>query len=127
MINGNLKKFFFLLFLFSTSLKSEPISGYAVTLQVLDKVTSQIENIEVYIGEYVKFGSLTIKIYLCKKRPPEEVPEDFVLLKIEDDSNPINSKIVYQGWMISSSPSVTPFEHPTYDVWVKDCKINNLM
>ena len=34
-----------------------------------------------------------------------------------------NFERVFQGWMISSSPTVTPFEHPTYDVWVKDCKI----
>ena len=33
-------------------------------------------------------------------------------------------EIIYQGWMISSSPTLTPFEHPTYDVWVKDCKID---
>ena len=30
---------------------------------------------------------------------------------------------IFQGWMLSSSPTITPFEHPTYDVWVKDCKI----
>ena len=32
-------------------------------------------------------------------------------------------EIVFQGWMISSSPVATPFEHPIYDVWVKECKM----
>ena len=67
---------------------------------------------------------MQIEIFLCKKRPPEEVPEDFVLLRVYDKISPENSEIIFQGWMISSSPAVTPFEHPIYDVWVKDCKID---
>ena len=31
---------------------------------------------------------------------------------------------IFQGWMISSSPAATPFEHPIYDVWLKECKID---
>ena len=34
-----------------------------------------------------------------------------------------NKKQIFQGWMISSSPSTVPFEHPIYDVWLKDCII----
>ena len=49
----------------------------------------------------------------------KEVPEDFVLLRIYDEVSPENLEIVFQGWMISSSPTVAPFEHPIYDVWVK--------
>ena len=60
---------------------------------------------------------------MCKKRPPEEIPEDFVLMKIEDEVKKNEYQIVFQGWMLSSSPTIAPFEHPTYDVWVKDCKI----
>ena len=32
-------------------------------------------------------------------------------------------EFIYQGWMISSSPSTTPLEHPIYDVWLQDCLI----
>ena len=61
---------------------------------------------------------------IVKKDPPEEVPEDFVLMRIMDEVRPNNFKRVFQGWMLSSSPTIAPFEHPTYDVWVKDCKID---
>ena len=114
---------FFILILFK-NVYAEPIDGNLVSLHVLDKVTSRVEIIEIKVGEMVEFGSLQIEIFLCKKRPPEEVPEDFVLLRIYDEIRPEIIETVFQGWMISSSPTVAPFEHPTYDVWVKDCKID---
>ena len=127
MRNGNLKKIYFiilLVFILFNKAQAIPIDGKVVSLHVLDKVTSRVETIEIQVGEIIQFDSLQIEIFLCKKRPPEEIPEDFVLLRIYDEVSPENLEIVFQGWMISSSPSVSPFEHPIYDVWVKDCKID---
>ena len=120
------KKYFVILLILAlfNSVYAAPIDGNSVYLHVLDKVTSRVEIIEIPVGEIYEFGSLQIEIFLCKKRPPEEIPEDFVLLRVYDKISPENSEIIFQGWMISSSPAVTPFEHPIYDVWVKDCKIN---
>ena len=114
----------FILFIISFSLQAKPISGHSVVLQVLEKVTARISTIEILVGETAKYGSLEIEIFDCKKRPPEEIPEDFVLLKIMEEISPNNFKKAFQGWMLSSSPAVAPFENPTYDVWVKDCNID---
>ena len=120
------KLFFYLIILtiFFNKLYAEPISGNIVVLQILDKITARISTVEILVGKNIKFGSLEIKIYHCKKRPPEEIPEDFVLIQITDEISPNNYHLAFQGWMLSSSPTVNPFEHPTYDVWVKDCKID---
>tara|TARA_B100000029_G_C17339757_1_gene874842 strand:+ start:475 stop:867 length:393 start_codon:yes stop_codon:yes gene_type:complete len=107
----------------STS-KAKTIDGHSVDLQVLDKVTSRIDNIKIQVGKNYRFGSLKIEIYMCKKNPPEEIPEDFVLMQIYDEINLENIELVFQGWMISSEPSLAPFEHPNYDVWVKNCIID---
>ena len=119
-------KYFIILIIFILFNKTyaAPVNGNLVSLHVLDKVTSRVEIIEIPVGQIVEFASLRIEILLCKRRPPEEVPEDFVLLRIYEEINPENLETVFQGWMISSSPTVAPFEHPTYDVWVKDCKID---
>ena len=121
-----LRRFIFLFSILITGsyLLAEPISGSSVVLQVLDKVTARISTIEILIGENQQFGSLDIQIYACKKRPPEEIPEDFVLMRIMDQVNKKKLERVFQGWMLSSSPTVSPLEHPTYDIWVKDCKID---
>ena len=123
---ATLKKIYFIILLiliFFNNAHAVPINGNMVSLHVLDKVTSRVEIIEVQVGKIVEFGSLQIEIFLCKKRPPEEVPEDFVLMRIIDEVSSNNFKRVFQGWMLSSSPTIAPFEHPTYDVWVKDCRI----
>ena len=127
MRHGNLRLLVLIIFLFFYSFNSygDPIEGYSVKLQVLDKITSQINTIKINVNDTHEYGTLKIEIYACYKRPPEEIPEDFVLLKIFDTLNENNLEKVYQGWMISSSPAATPFEHPIYDVWVMECKIDN--
>ena len=126
MRHGNHRLLFSIIFSFfySFALYGDPIEGHSVKLQILDKITAQIETIEINVNDTYEYGSLRIEIYACYKRPPEEIPEDFVLLKIFDILKKNYSDKVFQGWMISSSPSATPFEHPIYDVWVKECKIN---
>ena len=115
----------FLILLFSfNNIRSESVEGNSVTLQLLDKVTAKISSVEIKIGEKYLYGSLEIEIFFCMKRPPEEIPEDFVLLKVIDKLEKDKIEIAFQGWMLSSSPTISPFEHPTYDVWVKDCKID---
>ena len=115
----------FLIFLITDSyLFAKPVTGHSVVLQILEKVSARISTIEISVGEKILYGSLEIEIFDCKKRPPEEVPEDFVLMRIIDEVNTDYYERVFQGWMLSSSPTVAPFEHPTYDVWVKDCKID---
>jgi len=125
MKNGILKFFFYLIILiYSFSSFADLIEGYAVNLQILDKITTQINNIEIDVNKTHEFGTLKIIVYHCYKRPPEEIPEDFVLLRIFDTLKENEFKKIFQGWMISSSPSATPFEHPIYDLWIKECKIN---
>ena len=118
-------RFIFLLILLTScnNLFAKPITGNSVVLQVLDKITARISTIEIEVGAKAKYGSIEIEIFHCKKRPPEEVPEDFVLMRIIDEVSSNNFARVFQGWMLSSSPTIAPFEHPTYDVWIKDCKI----
>ena len=120
-----LKRFVVLFFFLipNSYLIAKPIDGHSVVLQVLDKVTARITTMEILVGDKGTYGSIEIEIFNCKKRPPEEIPEDFVLMRIIDQISPNNFERAFQGWMLSSSPNVAPFEHPTYDVWVKDCKI----
>ncbi len=124
MRDGILKLLIIIFLFLSPNIFAEPIEGYAVNLQILDKITSQIKTIEINVNDTYNFGTLKIEIYACYKRPPEEIPEDFILLKIFDTLQDNNLEKAYQGWMISSSPATTPFEHPIYDVWMKECKIN---
>jgi len=125
MKNGSHKFSLIIFFLFlSFNTLGETIEGYAANLKILNKITSQIKSIEIHVNDTYNFETLKIELYACYKRPPEEIPEDFILLKIFDTLQDSKIDKIYQGWMISSSPATTPFEHPIYDIWVKECKIN---
>ena len=116
---------FFIFLLFNKiSVLADPIEGNLVTIQILDKITSRLEQQNIEVGKKIRFNSLKIEVFLCMKRPPEEIPEDFVLISVLDEIKDNEFEQVFKGWMISSSPSVTPFEHPIYDLWIKDCRID---
>ena len=124
MKHGSHKLFLYLiLFFYSFDSFADLIEGQRVNLQILDKITAQIENIEIDVNNTHKYGTLKIEIYACYTRSPEEIPEDLVLIRIFDILKKDTHDKIFQGWMISSSPSATPFEHPIYDVWIKECKI----
>tara|TARA_B100001123_G_C14947071_1_gene882167 strand:- start:37 stop:426 length:390 start_codon:yes stop_codon:yes gene_type:complete len=119
---GALKIFLCLLF-FSTSLIGEPISGNFATLKLLDKTTNKVSKKIIDVNTAIDWDTLNIKVYGCYSTPPEEVPEDYVLIEVIDMLT-VNKEYVYRGWMISSSPDITPLEHPIYDLWLVDCKID---
>ena len=123
-INNFLLSIFIFIFLLPNQIIAETISGNSVVLGGLDKITAKFTDFEINIGESKKFGTLSIKIFQCRKRPPEEITEDFVLLTVNDMINPDNPLLIFSGWMFSSSPSLSALEHPTYDIWIKECKIN---
>jgi hypothetical protein len=106
-------------------LSSEP--GNVVVLRGLDKVTARTRDFEINIGESTEFGALTITAQYCRKRPPEETPETYAFLQVNDrrtDGFGVDTEgeMVFSGWMFASRPAQNPLEHPVYDVWVLDCR-----
>ena len=120
---GALKSLFFFLFIsFSPPLFSQYIENKKAEIKILDKITTKVETFEIDVNDSLNFNSLFIEIFACYKNPPEDIPENFVLLKIYDKIINSEDQAIYQGWMISSSPSTTPLEHPIYDLWLVECK-----
>ncbi|MFO1187542.1 MAG: DUF2155 domain-containing protein [Alphaproteobacteria bacterium] len=95
----------------------------AAVLRGLDKVTGRVSIVQAPINQPVKFGRLEIAAKYCYKRPPEEQPEVNAFLEITD-TRAKDTKLarVFTGWMFASSPGLYGLEHPTYDVWLIDCK-----
>jgi hypothetical protein len=91
-------------------------------LQGLDKITARISKLEAPVGKSVRFGTLTINVRACRKRPPEEPPESAAFLQI-DERRPGDAQTqrIFSGWMFASSPALAALEHPVYDVGVLDC------
>jgi hypothetical protein len=92
-------------------------------LSGLDKITARVTELEIPVGRSVRFGTLSIKLDACSKRPPEETPETTAFVEI-DELRPGEEEAtrLFTGWMFASSPALSALEHPVYDVWVIDCR-----
>ncbi|MGY8985894.1 MAG: DUF2155 domain-containing protein [Sphingomonadales bacterium] len=93
------------------------------TLRALDKITARITELKLMGDQPQKFGTLEIIARNCSSRPPEEIPETFVFLEINDSKASGVKERIFTGWMMASSPALNPLEHPVYDIWVTSCKI----
>ena len=98
------------------------ISETIAELSVLDKVSSKNTNIKIRVGEEFKFQNLSIKVLKCYNSRFDDDPEVTAFMQVIDKTTTNNDKVfVFNGWTFASSPSIRPFDHPVYDVWLKKC------
>ena len=125
---GN-NKFNFYLFLFlvyffliNISLAKDNTEGSFTDLKILDKISSKNTLIKLKNGELFTFKDLSIKSFKCKNSEFDDNPEITAYIQVKDLTDENNNEVfVFNGWMFSSSPSITPFDHPVYDVWLIKC------
>ena len=112
--------FYFCLVLNSNS-KSN-LEGTFTDIKILDKISSKNTLLKLKNGELVKFKDLSIKSLKCKNSEFDDNPEITAYIQVRDLTNKNNNEVfVFNGWMFSSSPSIAPFDHPVYDVWLVRC------
>ncbi|MDA7588257.1 DUF2155 domain-containing protein [Candidatus Pelagibacter sp.] len=125
---GNNKFNFYLLiyliyfFLISLSFAKDAAEGSFTNIKILDKVSSKNTLLKLKNGELINFKDLSIKILKCKNSEFDDNPEITAYIQVKDITDENNNEVfVFNGWMFSSSPSITPFDHPVYDVWLIKC------
>ena len=92
------------------------------TIVALNKVSGKVSKLIIEDDGEIFFGSLKIIAHTCTKSPPEEPPENKAFLEVWDIKYDQEDKKIFNGWMFSSSPSISALEHAVYDVWIIDCK-----
>ena len=65
---------------------------------------------------------LVIKSMKCTNSEFDDNPEIIAYIQVRDLTKNDNDKVfVFNGWMFSSSPSIAPFDHAVYDIWLVNC------
>ena len=123
-MNLGLLKFFFIILFFAYPVWSEPVQKQYANFKLLDKISNKLIEKSIKVNESDFIETLNIQVYSCFTEPPNEIPEDYVLIDVKDNFQEQEISI-YKGWMISSSPDVTPLEHPIYDLWLLGCSNDN--
>ena len=115
--------FFYLIILFLLfSSKSFANNINFVEIKILDKVSSKTSQLSLKIDKESKFENLIIKILKCKNSEFDDNPEVTAYMQVKDVTIKNNDKVfVFNGWTFASSPSISLFDHPVYDIWLMKC------
>ena len=112
----------FYLSLWSIAFPESNLEGTFTDIKILDKISSKNILLKLKNKDLVKFKDLSIKSLKCKNSEFDDNPEISAYLQVTDLKNSNNNEVfVFNGWMFSSSPSITPFDHPVYDIWLVNC------
>ena len=122
---NKLKIFLFILFfnlIFSELYSKNNLEGSYTNIKVLDKISSKNTLIRLKHGETIIYKDLSIKSYKCKNSEFDDNPEITAYIQVRDLTKKGNDDVfVFNGWIFSSSPSIVPFDHPVYDIWLTKC------
>ena len=119
--------FFFILIFFQltfTELNSnDNLEGEYTILKILDKISSKNDTIKLKNKEEVFFKDLSVKSLKCSNSEFDDNPEIKAYIQVKDVKNENKDNVfVFNGWMFSSSPSIKPFDHAVYDIWLTGCR-----
>ena len=112
----------FLLYSITSNSQNSVLEGNYLEIKVLDKVSSKSYELRVKILEEKIFKNISIKALKCKNSEFDDNPEITAYLQVKDlKSNDNDEVFVFNGWTFSSSPTLRPFDHPVYDIWITKC------
>ena len=123
---GKINYLIFLVFFLITNifpvLALANMEGQFIEIKILDKVSSKSNLLKLKIGEEKKYKDLLIKSLKCKNSKFDDNPEITAYIQVQDLTNRDNDEVfVFNGWTFSSSPTINPFDHPVYNIWLMKC------
>ncbi len=109
-------------FIFSDLKSDEGLQGNNTELKILDKISSKNKLVKLKNGKELIYKDLSIKSFKCKNSEFDDNPEITAYIQVRDLTKKNKDDVfVFNGWIFSSSPSITPFDHPVYDIWLVGC------
>ena len=121
-IRSNLFILILFLFISLNAHSSDNLEGTFTDIKILDKISSKNILLKLKNREETIYKDLLIKSMKCKNSEFDDNPEITAYIQVSDLTNKNKDDVfVFNGWMFSSSPSITPFDHPVYDIWLVSC------
>lgn len=102
--------------------KEEVSQGQGAVLRGLDRVSTDLADFELSNGENHLFGPLLVTLKECRYPRDNPSGDAFAYLTVEDR---LLGSLIFEGWMIGSSPALNAMDHSRYDIWVLRCKTSS--
>ena len=114
--------FFFLIIAISPTFALDDYEGNFIEIKILDKVSSKSSLLKLEVGEEKRYKNLLIKSLKCKNSEFDDNPEITAYIQVQDLTSKNKDEVfIFNGWTFSSSPTINPFDHPVYNVWLTKC------
>lgn len=97
----------------------ETTRGSGAILRALDKVSSNITDLELAPGEAADVGRLTVRLGECRFPTADPNSDAFAQMVVTDRNS---GATLFDGWMVASSPALSALDDARYDVWVLGCQ-----
>jgi hypothetical protein len=99
--------------------ETQVASSGGAFLRGLDKVSGEVTDLDLAVGETVRIGRLAVTLGDCRYPVDDPAGDAFAYLTIQSEGL---SAPAFEGWMVASSPALSALDHPRYDVWVMRCR-----
>jgi len=102
-------------------------TGRTAVIAVLDKRMGTTADFTLNPGQRFTFGRLSGVLQTCERTQPHERRQSGAFVQVIEqpptraDRAAPKPNLVFSGWLFAESPSLNPFIHPVYDVWLKSC------
>ena len=106
--------FFIIYTLLNFKLHAENIAE----IRAIDRTTGRSYKLNIPLNTEVIFSNLILNIKYCYSNPIDKEIENYAFLTVKDK---LINELIFQGWMFSSSPSLSSLEHPVNDIWLLNC------
>lgn len=93
-------------------------SNSIAEIRAIDRSTGRTYKLAIPLNKEIIFSNLILNVKYCYKNPIDKEIENYAYLTVKDK---LINKYVFQGWMFSSSPSLSSLEHPINDIWLLNC------
>jgi hypothetical protein len=94
------------------------IDGKGAELRGLDKVSGEVLDLDLAIGDTAQLGRIAVKLGACRYPEDNQAGEAFAWVEVTDARR---EAPLFEGWMSASSPALNALDHARYDVWVIRC------
>jgi hypothetical protein len=93
-------------------------AGTGVNLRALDKLTGDVQDLSIAIGQPAVFGRISVFLGDCRYPEGNRSGDAYayLIVRAQGVETP-----VFSGWMVASSPALNAMDHPRYDIWPLTC------
>ncbi len=100
----------------AAAIAQDAANANAGEVRVLDKLTGEVTDIALNVGETWAVGFLKVTLNECRYPTTNPSGDAYLALEVLYQDQP-----AFAGWMLASSPALSAMDHPRYDVWPLRC------